>query len=55
VRLCPLHKRVDDALALVEEAFRATTLAEVLSEPSDSVPLCDIPPGEAHKLRLRKR
>ena len=43
VRLCPLHKRMDNALAAVEEAFRATTLAEVLAEPTDSVPLCDGP------------
>jgi Rrf2 family protein len=45
VRLCPLHKRLDNALALVEEAFRATTLAEVLAEPSESKPLCDFPAG----------
>lgn len=43
VRLCPLHKRMDNALASVEEAFRATTLAEILDEPTDSVPLCDFP------------
>lgn len=43
VRLCPLHKRVDNALALVEDAFRATTLAEILAEPTESVPLCDFP------------
>lgn len=42
VRLCPLHKRVDQALALVEDAFRKTTLAEVLAEPTTSVPLCDV-------------
>ena len=30
VRLCPLHKRVDNAMAMVEEAFRATTLQEVI-------------------------
>ncbi len=46
VRLCPLHRRVDDAMALVEEAFGGTTLAEVLAEPSSSVPLCEgIPLG----------
>lgn len=44
VRLCPLHKRLDDAMATVEAAFRDTTLAEVLAEPSPSVPLCDVPP-----------
>jgi Rrf2 family transcriptional regulator, nitric oxide-sensitive transcriptional repressor len=43
VRLCPLHKRVDAALAMVEDAFRKTTLAEVLAEPTQSVPLCDFP------------
>lgn len=43
VRLCPLHKRLDDAMASVEEAFRNTTLAEVLSDPSPSVPLCPFP------------
>jgi Rrf2 family protein len=43
VRLCPLHRRLDNALALVEEAFASTTLAEVLAEPSRSVPLCPFP------------
>jgi Rrf2 family protein len=52
VRLCPLHKRLDDAVALVETAFRNTTLAEVLAEPSESVPLCET--QEAQKLKLRK-
>ena len=45
VRLCPLHKRLDNALAMVEDAFRSTTLAEVLAEPSESIPLCDFPAG----------
>jgi Rrf2 family transcriptional regulator, nitric oxide-sensitive transcriptional repressor len=44
VRLCPLHKRVDQALALVEEAFRSTTLQEVIDEPTESFPLCEFPP-----------
>jgi Rrf2 family protein len=44
VRLCPLHRRMDDALASVEAAFANTTLAEVLAEPTDSVPLCEFPP-----------
>lgn len=39
--LCPLHRRMDDALASVEEAFGKTTLAEVLAEPTGSPPLCD--------------
>lgn len=43
VNLCPLHRRLDTALASVEDAFRATTLAEVLAEPTSSHPLCDTP------------
>ncbi|MGE5191790.1 MAG: RrF2 family transcriptional regulator [Deltaproteobacteria bacterium] len=43
VNLCPLHRRLDDALASVENAFRDSTLAEVLAEPSRSVPLCGMP------------
>lgn len=41
VQLCPLHSRLDDALATVEEAFKHTTLAEILADPSASVPLCN--------------
>ena len=47
VRLCPLHRRVDNALATVEEAFRSTTLQEVIDEPTESIPLCDFPTKKA--------
>lgn len=46
VKLCPLHRRLDNALKVFEDAFRTTTLAEVLAEPSESIPLCDFPIGE---------
>jgi len=42
VRLCPLHRRMDAALAAIETAFRGTTLAEVLGEPTNSPPLCEV-------------
>jgi Rrf2 family transcriptional regulator, nitric oxide-sensitive transcriptional repressor len=42
VRLCPLHRRMDDALASVEAVFGGTTLAEILAEPTDSPPLCEV-------------
>lgn len=44
-RLCPLHKRVDNALAGMEKAFAASSLAEILAEPTKSVPLCRFPVG----------
>lgn len=43
-RLCPLHRRLDDALAQVELVFGSTTLSEVLADPSPSIPLCEFPP-----------
>lgn len=49
VRLCPLHRRLDNALAMMEAAFAGVTLAEVLTEPSDSVPLCPFPAKPAAK------
>ena len=30
--LCPLHSRLDQAMAMVQEAFEGTSLAEILSE-----------------------
>jgi len=41
--LCPLHRRLDDAMALVEQAFKSSSLAELLAEPSASRPLCPFP------------
>jgi Rrf2 family transcriptional regulator, nitric oxide-sensitive transcriptional repressor len=43
-KLCALHRRLDDALATVEEAFRRSTLADVLADPNPSVPLCEVTP-----------
>jgi len=40
-KLCPLHRRLDAALAQVEHAFRNTTLAEVVGDPSKIKPLCE--------------
>ena len=38
-KLCPMHKKMDDALALVEEQLRTTTLAEILGDASPKKPL----------------
>jgi Rrf2 family protein len=53
VRLCPLHRRLDEALAMVEDAFQKTTLAEVLAEPTTSIPLCDFPAAPPVELGRR--
>ncbi len=44
-KLCPLHKRLDNAMAQVETAFANSTLADLLADPSPSKPLCDVVGG----------
>ena len=52
--LCPLHRRMDAAMAAVEEAFGKSTLAEVLADTSStSVPLCD-GTGSVQTLKVKK-
>ncbi len=41
--LCPLHRRLDDAFLQVEQAFRESTIVDLLREPSTSKPLCPLP------------
>ncbi len=38
--LCPLHRRLDQALAGVEEAFRSTSLAQLIAETGADSPFC---------------
>jgi Rrf2 family transcriptional regulator, nitric oxide-sensitive transcriptional repressor len=52
VNLCPLHKRLDQAIASVEIAFKDSTLAELATQPSGSKPLCDLP---SIKLTVKSR
>lgn len=42
VRLCPLHRRVDDAIGSAEKAFANTTIGELLAEP-DTYEGCGFP------------
>ncbi|MEI8019192.1 MAG: Rrf2 family transcriptional regulator [Schlesneria sp.] len=53
-QLCPLHQRMDEALEMVEKSFKQTTVAEMLSEPGGSHPLCENPKAPGDK-QLKKR
>ena len=41
-RLCALHFRMDKALQSMEEAFRSTTLSDLLRDENPSLPLCEM-------------
>lgn len=38
--LCPLHRRLDNAMAAIEQAFHETTVAEMLGPSGLPTPLC---------------
>ena len=46
--LCSLHRRMDDAMDLVERTLGGTTIAELLEGPAPSRPLCSIVPLVRH-------
>ena len=39
-RLCPLHRRMDDAMGQIESTFRRSTLAELVQESDGITALC---------------
>ncbi len=39
--LCPMHKRIDDAMAAIEISFSESTIQDLLNEPTTSHPLCE--------------
>jgi len=41
MQLCGLHRRLDAALAMLEQAFSSTTLADVLNSSDPIRPLCE--------------
>jgi Rrf2 family protein len=42
VNLCPLHRRLNAAIAAVEEILTATTFDDMLQESPDAMPLCEV-------------
>lgn len=40
-RLCPLHRRLDQAAKLIIDTFSGITMKDIISEPDAARPLCD--------------
>jgi hypothetical protein len=38
--LCSMHRRLDDAYALIEKSFAESTIAEIVNEETNSQPFC---------------
>ena len=43
IKLCPLHRSLDDAAQAVEETFGDTTIADLIRVPRHRKPLCRFP------------
>ncbi len=41
-RLCLLHRRVDDAMQMIEDSFGSTTIEAIIADPSQAKPLCSL-------------
>lgn len=52
--LCPLHHALDETIALVEQAFSAKTVADLLGKDDTVEPLCDFPGGLQFSNRQRR-
>jgi Rrf2 family transcriptional regulator, nitric oxide-sensitive transcriptional repressor len=39
--LCPLHKRLNDSIHMIEKTYRESTIGELLRESTGSKPLCE--------------
>ncbi len=53
LNLCPLHKKLDHALSLVEKVFQSTTLAELIEqshESAETVGLCHLHLAKKHSV-----
>ncbi|REJ76520.1 MAG: Rrf2 family transcriptional regulator [Planctomycetota bacterium] len=58
--LCPLHRRLDEAIQGVETTFRETTVSELLAPAGSVAPLCEETKvfsldGRTGRVRSRKR
>lgn len=40
-RLCSLHKRLDDGIALIERLYAESTIGDLLRDSTQSTPLCE--------------
>jgi len=49
--LCSLHHRMDKVIESMEGAFGSTTVADLLSDPNPSIPLCDSKPKKKKSMK----
>jgi len=51
-QLCAVHARLDQAMSEVEKVFRTSTIADLLSKPTASTPLCENAPAKLVSVKV---
>ncbi len=51
-QLCPVHAKLDGALAVIEKSFCETTIAELILQPGRVRPLCNALPVQLMEARV---
>jgi Rrf2 family protein len=46
-QLCPMHARLDEAMARVEQILSSSSVAELIAEPSRPRPMLETPAGQS--------
>ncbi len=54
-RLCALHQELDDAISRIEKQFSKRTIASLIDESADTVPLCAFTPKGKGKAKNGRR
>jgi Rrf2 family protein len=55
VDLCPLHRRLDHAITLVQDAFKRSPIAELVPPRGGGEPFQDSRPAPSRRARKRRR
>jgi Rrf2 family protein len=50
-RLCLLHRRLDEGIALMQRLFGETTIAQLIADRTQGRPLCETSPAESQPAR----
>jgi Rrf2 family protein len=53
--LCPLHHRLDEAMALIEKGLRETKISDLLGSPASKGPFCETRSPAAGRVRTYRK
>lgn len=49
INLCPMHHKLNEAISVVEHILRESTIHDLITEPTKSIPMCSRNPRDSTK------